>query len=88
MVKLVEDGNAVAVCPEVSGGLGIPRLPCEIKDSRIINAEGKDVTEAFEKGALLSLETALREGCSSAVLKSRSPSCGLGKVYDGQLRAA
>ena len=81
--KLLKEGKAVLVCPEVAGGLGIPRVPGEIRNNRVINAEGKDVTEAFEKGALLSLETALKEGCRCAILKSRSPSCGLGKIYDG-----
>ena len=45
--------------------------------------DGADMTEAFERGARLALELTLRHGCRAAVVKSRSPSCGAGRVYDG-----
>ena len=71
------------VCPEVMGGLPIPRCPCEIRGNAVISSGGRDCTREYELGARLSLEAAEREGCRIAVLKARSPSCGAGRVYDG-----
>ena len=70
-------------CPEVKGGLPIPRCPCEIRGNAVISSGGRDCTREYELGARLSLEAAEREGCRIAVLKARSPSCGAGRVYDG-----
>lgn len=73
----------IPICPESSGGLEIPRLPAEIKNGRVFLKDGTDVTEKFQKGAQISLETALKNGCTAAVLKARSPSCGSNGVYSG-----
>ena len=77
------DIEIIEVCPEVSGGLGIPRPPAEIRDGRVINSRGEDVTGSFEKGARACLARVLDTGCACAVLKARSPSCGCSTVYDG-----
>lgn len=71
------------VCPEVVGGLATPRPPAELSGGRVLTADGTDVTEAFVAGA--------RECCANvaslqaplAVLKAKSPSCGIGLIYDG-----
>lgn len=81
--RLVHEGLALAVCPEVLGGLGVPRPPCEIRGGRVIAGDAKDVTEAFEKGARAVLAPARQHGIRAAVFKERSPSCGSGHVYDG-----
>ena len=93
VAALVEAGRAVLVCPEVDGGLGTPRPPAEIVGgdgsdvlagrARVITNEGADVTEAYVKGAERALAAARRTGAKSAILKARSPSCGVGRVYDG-----
>ena len=75
--------NLVSVCPEVDGGLSVPRLPSEIKGERVVAKSGEDVTEYFVKGAELALETAKKHSCKIALLKAKSPSCGTGMVYDG-----
>ena len=75
--------EAVPVCPEVMGGLSTPREPAEIKGERVVTRTGRDVTEAFVRGAEAAAETAAEEGCHIAILKERSPSCGNGFVYDG-----
>ena len=75
--------NLVSVCPEVDGGLSVPRAPSEIKDERVVAKSGEDVTEYFVKGAELALETAKKHSCEFALLKAKSPSCGNGMVYDG-----
>ena len=89
VVKLVKAGLAVPVCPEKLSGLPVPRPPCEQSlrgpqdEIRVISRDGADVTAAFELGAERALTAALATGCREAILKARSPSCGVGEVYDG-----
>lgn len=85
--------SLVPVCPEVLGGLPVPRPASEItggsgedvlfKRARVISIEGKDVTDHYLKGAYLALTVGLLSGCQKAILKARSPACGCGHVYDG-----
>lgn len=85
--KLVKEGRAVAICPEVLGGMAIPRIPCEIifKDGEknVYNKKGEDFTSEFKKGAKKTLKIAQAIGVDAAILKAKSPSCGLGRIYDG-----
>ncbi|HEX2295531.1 MAG TPA: DUF523 domain-containing protein [Actinomycetota bacterium] len=91
--RLVAEGRAVLVCPEVDGGLGTPRPPAEIVGgdgadvlagrARVVTAAGADVTDAYVAGAHRALKAAQEAGATSAVLKARSPSCGKGRIYDG-----
>lgn len=81
--KLVDEGKAIMVCPEVSGGLSVPRLPCEIKNGRVINISSDDKTDYFVDGAIKTLETAQKYGIKKAILKEKSPSCGSKFIYDG-----
>ena len=87
IVKLVEEGKAILVCPEQLGGLPTPRLPSEIveKDGvrKVKTTKGEDVTDQFIKGAEETLNIAKMMKIEKAILKSRSPSCGYGKIYDG-----
>ena len=71
------------MCPEVLGGLPTPRTPSERRGERVVSAEGDDVTGEFSAGAEAALYIAEECGCSAAVLKARSPSCGCGRIYDG-----
>lgn len=74
----------IPVCPEELGELGTPRPPAEIqKDGRIITEVGDDVTEKFINGANKALKLGIENGCKTAFLKSKSPSCGKGEIYDG-----
>ena len=74
----------VPVCPEVLGGLPTPRPPAERQpDGRVVTREGVDVTAEYRAGAERVLELARAHGCTLAVLKERSPSCGRGQIYDG-----
>ena len=91
--RLVAEGRAVLVCPEVDGGLGTPRPPAEIVGgdgsdvlagrAQVVTQQGKDVTDAYLEGARLALEACVSSGAGVAILKARSPSCGLGSIYDG-----
>jgi len=81
--KLISLCDLVLVCPEVFGGLKTPRLPSEIKNSRVYNKKGKDVTENFRSGANMTLYIAKQNNVRYAVLKENSPSCGVHKVHNG-----
>lgn len=82
-IRLVREGRALPLCPETLGCLPMPRNPVEIVNGRAISRDGIDFTPQFEKGSDMALLKALRSGCKKAILKSRSPSCGSGKIYDG-----
>ena len=86
--RLVEDGLAVTACPESLSGLPVPRPPCEQRDGRVIMRTGEDVTEAFERGAERAMHIVRKHGCTAAILKARSPSCGFGRIYDGSFTGA
>ena len=73
----------IPVCPETAGGLPTPRTPSERQGDRVVNKLGQDVTEEYRKGAETALYLARRYGCTCALLKERSPSCGSGAIYDG-----
>lgn len=83
IIALVENNEAIAVCPEILGGLCTPRPACEKKENKIISETGEDMTPYFEKCSKEALKIALDNNCIYAILKSKSPSCGYGKVYDG-----
>ena len=87
ILELVRSGKAIPLCPEQLGGLTTPRIPTEIKyiDGKryVLNKEGKDVTKEFERGAEEVLNFAKKMNIKKAILQSRSPSCGVGKIYDG-----
>ncbi|WP_415714308.1 DUF523 domain-containing protein [Maridesulfovibrio sp.] len=83
VMKLVAEGRAIPVCPEQLGGLATPRPPCEIVNGKILSNEGNDVTEKFTRGAEEALKLAKLVGSKKAILKARSPSCGIGRIYDG-----
>jgi len=81
-------GRLVPVCPEVSGGLPVPRPAAERCGARVLNAAGADVTDAFARGAAEALRLAREHDVCFCVLKERSPSCGAHAVYDGTFSGA
>ena len=93
LLELAGQGLAVPVCPEQLGGCGTPRQPCEIcggsggdvLDGRchVISIKGEDATDKYVNGAIEALKLAEACGIKKAILKSRSPSCGYGEIYDG-----
>ena len=83
ILALVKAGQAIPICPEQLGGLTTPRPPCEISGPRVVDADGADKTDAFLRGAQAALAIAQKYGVREALLKSRSPSCGAGVIYDG-----
>lgn len=93
LLSLLCHHAVIPVCPEESGGLPTPRPPAEIINgqgtdvveghAKIKDKTGRDVTASFLAGANKLRELAEKEKISLAVLKERSPSCGVEKIYDG-----
>jgi uncharacterized protein YbbK (DUF523 family) len=83
VIDLIKKGKAIPICPEQLGGLSTPRIPAETKNGRIVRKDGKDITAYFIKGAKEALKIAKMAGCKEAILKSKSPSCGVDYIYDG-----
>lgn len=89
----VREGRVIAFCPEVAGGLGVPRPAAEIQGdggasvldgaAQVRTRSGEDVTVAFLRGARMALQTARDNGVRMAILKEASPSCGSGFIHDG-----
>jgi uncharacterized protein YbbK (DUF523 family) len=96
LLEEFQEGNLFPVCPEVLGGLPIPRVPAEIqggtgKDviegkAKVVNMHGEDVTSHFLKGAQETLQIAKAVGAKEALLTERSPSCGCGLIFDGSFK--
>jgi len=86
------DVELIPVCPEEAGELGIPRPPAELTEiakdvlegrGKIINKNGDNVTQKFLDGSKKEISKLKSSNAQIAVLKSKSPSCGYGQVYDG-----
>jgi uncharacterized protein YbbK (DUF523 family) len=88
------EGRLVSICPEMAGGMPVPRPPAEIENgasgddvlqgrARVMEITGGDVTAEFIAGAQKALAFAKANGCEYAVLIDGSPSCGSIAVYDG-----
>ena len=81
--KLRTRYRLIPVCPEPAGGLPTPRAPSERLGERVVSCRGADDTAQFKKGAEAALTLARRYGCTTALMKEHSPSCGSGLIYDG-----
>lgn len=73
----------IPICPEVMGGLSTPRLSNERTEDKVIRRDQKDVTRFFRLGAFRALNIALENDVTYALLKEKSPSCGVHQIYDG-----
>ncbi len=83
VMSLAERHTLIPVCPEQLGGLPTPREAVELSRGRALARNGADLTEAFRRGAAQVEAIARLTGARVAVLQPRSPSCGIGVVYDG-----
>ncbi len=82
-VALVKEGKAIPVCPELLAGFSIPRETMELCNGMVLTMSGIDVTKQVLAGAEKILRIAKLVGAKEAILKTKSPSCGFGKVFDG-----
>ena len=83
VIRLMEEHELIPVCAEVFGGLPTPRVPAERAGDRVMTKDGRDVTEEYVRGAEEIARLARMYGCTHAILKEKSPSCGKGRIYDG-----
>lgn len=91
--KLVDADQAMLVCPEVLGGLPIPREPAEIvggdgfdvwnNTAQVLTNTGEDVTDLFKHGAILAYQNLVKNKITTIILKENSPSCGRNSIYNG-----
>ncbi len=88
--KLVRMQKAIPICPEILGGLSVPRQGVEIEQgegkdvlfrlSPVISRKGEDVTPFLLRGAFASLKIAKKFKIKKAWMKKKSPSCGCGQI--------
>lgn len=83
VAAFIQGHEVFPVCPELAGGLSVPRSPCEIVNGVVMNKDGENVDCAFRTGAAVCVEFAKEKQIDLAVLQSRSPSCGVNQIYDG-----
>lgn len=84
LAEFLKDKEVIPVCPERDGGLPAPRASVELIDNVPYDKEGNCYEEAFRRGIAVALKAAEEEEIAYAVLQSRSPTCGVGRVYDGK----
>jgi uncharacterized protein YbbK (DUF523 family) len=84
--KLNQKYDLIPFCPEIAGGMTVPRVPSEIISTnplKVKDKNGLDTTSFFVMGAKKTLELCQQNDIKIALLKSKSPSCGNNKIYDG-----
>jgi len=82
-VKWMNEGRFVMVCPEVFGGLPVPRAEAQRQGDKVVTIDGRDVTAEYMAGAKEAVRLANENDVICAILKSKSPSCGNRQIYDG-----
>jgi len=77
------DVDLLPVCPEVLARFGVPRPAITLSDDGRLatDARGRDVTAELEAGVRLADLIAREAGATRALLKERSPSCGVHEVH-------
>ena len=83
LMDFLKGHQVIKVCPEVFGGLPVPRPSAEIVNGQVINTEGRNITKEFTLGAQKAFEIVKKENPDLIILQSRSPSCGIKHIYDG-----
>ena len=78
-----EEGMLIPVCPEVFGGLPVPRTDAQRRGSSVVTRDGRDVTGQYSAGAEEAVRLALEHRVVCAIMKEKSPSCGSSMIYDG-----
>ncbi|MEB5567675.1 DUF523 domain-containing protein [Mammaliicoccus sciuri] len=91
--NLIDEKKAISICPEILGGLQVPREPAEIiggdgydvwnDQAKVMTVAGRDVTIQFKEGAKRALSIIKDLNADTVILKSDSPSCGSTVIYDG-----
>ena len=83
VVEYLRDKEVISICPEALGNMGTPRPCAEIVDGVVMNEHGKNVDAEFRNAVELALEQIKDEAIDLVILQSRSPTCGVNRIYDG-----
>lgn len=83
VAAFVKGHEVIPVCPEMEAGMGCPRIPVEIRDGILTDRNGNNVDGPMREAIRVRLESLRDQQIGCAVLKSRSPTCGVRQVYDG-----
>lgn len=83
ILEFLKDKEIVPVCPEILAGMPAPRPPVEVNGNRVLRKNGEDVTDAYCSGVCKAMQIAAQQPIDLVILKSRSPTCGVGQRYDG-----
>lgn len=83
LVEFLRNHQVISICPEVLGGLPTPRKPAEIVDGKVKLENGRSVDYEFKKGGQRAFKKVIDNQVDLVILQSRSPSCGVNKIYDG-----
>ena len=83
VLEFLRGQEVLPVCPELAAGLGCPRPPVEIVNGVVTDRDGNVVDGALRRAVEEILQNLKGKDISCAVLKSRSPTCGVRQVYDG-----
>lgn len=81
VIDLSKKEILIPICPEQLGGLPTPRPRACRRGDRVIDEAGKDVTALYSRGAMETLKIAQTLNIQEAILKQKSPSCGLGQIH-------
>lgn len=83
VAEYVKDMEVIPVCPEMEAGFGCPRIPMEIVGGVLINRDGVNLDKPMAQAIKKILKSLEGQEIAYAILKSRSPTCGVRQVYDG-----
>ena len=83
VMGFIKGHEVIGICPELLGGLPVPRDPAEIVDGIVRTKNGASVNEAFRLGAEAAMKILEENDIELVILQSRSPSCGIKTIYDG-----
>jgi uncharacterized protein YbbK (DUF523 family) len=83
VIEYLRDKEVISICPEMLGNLGTPRPCAEIVDGAVMNEHGKNVDAEFRNAVALALKKIKDEEFDLVILQSRSPTCGVNRIYDG-----
>ena len=81
--EFLKGKDVLPVCPEMMAGMGCPRTPIEIVDGVLMDRDGNNVDAAMRQAVADAMEFIRKEAICSAILQSRSPTCGVNQIYDG-----
>ena len=83
LIEILNGNIIIPGCAELLANFGIPHAPIELKDGHAYFKSGEDVTKQLNEGSLAAYQIYLDNHCDFAILKSKSPSCGRDRIYDG-----